>query len=474
MAPHTVKLISCFAMQLTRCTRTIGDAHTRFALERGSAICYNRSSMSNAGMQQGMKQSMVATAAMQQFMRALQSTNMELRTLTTQAMAANPALEELPPDDDAREQMETDIAADRRHDFLLDSLTEAPSLATHLEEQIRRSALPAKVEQAALLLVQQLDARGYFCEETADIARQHGWSPSLLNKALQAVQDLDPAGVGAIDLRESLMLQLRREGEENSLAMRLMQDFWPQLVQHRYADAARELGESELAVAGAARRISQLNPNPGSAFAREDSSVIEPDVLVIRKKNELEVYLTGANIPRLTLSAEYREMMAEQADKPEVRRYLSRCFSEGRELIKAIAQRQETILKVAQEIVRRQRAFFLQGPAALIPLRMEQVADTTGLHVSTISRAVNGKFLKYDRGIFELRHFFTADLGGNVSPEAVQARLRELIENEDPRNPLSDAKLEQLLVSEGIRIARRTVAKYRDQLHILPANMRKR
>lgn len=417
---------------------------------------------------------MVATAAMQQFMRTLQATNMELRTLTTQAMAANPALEELPPSDEEREQLETDTAATRRHDFLLDSLTEAPSLAAHLEEQIRRSALPAKIEEAALQLVQQLDTRGYFSEAPADIARQSGWSAALLGKALRAVQDLDPAGVGAIDLRESLMLQLRREGEESSLAMRLLQDFWPQLVQHRYADAARELGESEPAVAGAARRISQLNPNPGAAFAREDNSAIEPDVLVTRKGDKLEVSLTHANIPRLALSAEYREMMAEQADKPEVRRYLSRCFSEGRELIKAIAQRQETILKVAQEIVRQQRAFFLQGPAALAPLRMEQVAEATGLHVSTISRAVNGKFLKCTWGVFELRHFFTTDLGDSVSPEAVRARLRELIEKEDPRKPLSDAKLEQLLATEGITIARRTVAKYRDQLRILPASMRKR
>ena len=449
----------------------------RSGLARRRTICYNRSSMSNAGMQQGMKQSMVATAAMQQFMRTLQATNMELRTLATQAMAANPALEELPPqeeDDDESNQPVPDTAAARRHDYLLDSLTEAPSLPAHLEEQIHRSALPAKVRQAALLLVQQLDARGYFCESPADIARQQGWSTSLLGKALQAVQDLDPAGVGATDLRESLMLQLRREGEEDTLAMRLLQHHWQQLVQHRYAEAARELAESEPAIAGAAHRISQLNPNPGAAFAREDNSEIEPDVLVTLKANELEVSLTHANIPRLALSAEYREMMAEQADKPEVRRFLSRCFAEGRELIKAIAQRQETILNVAQEIVLRQRSFFLSGPAALVPLRMEQVAEATGLHISTISRAVNGKFLKCTWGVFELRHFFTTDLGGSHSPEAVQARIRDLIAAEDPRKPLSDAKLEQLLAAENITIARRTIAKYRDIMHILPASLRRR
>ncbi len=428
--------------------------------------------MSNAGMQQGMKQSMVATAAMQQFMRALQATNMELRTLATQAMAANPALEELPPAEETEDAGTPDYAAIQRHDYLLDSLSEAPSLTAHLEEQVRRSALPAKVEEAALELVQHLDERGYFADAPQEIAAQHGWSKNTLAKALQAVQDLDPAGVGAADLRESLVLQLRREGEEHSLAMQLLQKHWQQLVQHRYAEAARELGESELAVAGAARRIAQLNPDPGSAFSRENTSVITPDIIVSRKGDELVVSLTDANIPRLGISAEYREMMAEQVDKPEVRRYLSRCFSEGRELIKAIAQRQQTILQVAQAIVQHQRAFFLQGTSALIPLKMEHIADATGLHVSTISRAVNGKFLKCSFGVFELRHFFTTALDG-ISPEAVQARLRAMIADEDPRHPLSDARLEQLLAAEGITIARRTIAKYRDALHILPASQRR-
>lgn len=423
-------------------------------------------------MQQGMKQNMVATAAMQQFMRALQSTSMELRTLVSQAMAANPALEELQPEANEDDTLTPDIAAGQHHDYLLDSLTDAPSLVAHLEEQVRRSALPAKVEAAALELVQHLDDRGYFTEVPEALAAQNDWCRNTLKKALQAVQDLDPAGVGALDLRDSLMLQLRREGESDSLAMQLLQEHWQQLVQHRYADAARELGTSELAVSGAARRIAQLNPDPGSAFARENNSIITPDIIVSRKGDELEVSLTEANIPRLCISSEYREMMAERADKPEVRRYLSRCFSEGRELIKAIAQRQQTILHVAQAIAQHQRDFFLQGPAVLRPLKMEQIADTTGLHISTISRAVNGKFLKCSFGIYELRHFFTTALDG-ISPEAIQARLRELIEAEDSKHPHSDARLEQMLAAEGITIARRTIAKYRDLQHILPASLRK-
>lgn len=449
----------------------------RTELACATAICYKRSNMSSAGMQQGMKQSMVATAAMQQFMRTLQATNMELRTLTTQAIAANPALEELPPAEEDIDTAPVDFAATARHDYILDTLTEAPSLTVHLEEQIHRSALPAKEEQAALLLVQNLDSRGYFTEHPTNIAAQQKWSSSLLKKALQAVQDLDPAGVGALDLRDSLILQLRREGEEDTLAMNLLRDCWQQLVQHRYAEAARILNESELAVAGAASRIARLNPNPGSAFAREVNGIIEADILVIPKEDGVEVSLTHANIPRLALSADYREMMAEQADKPEVRQYLSRCFREGRELIKAIADRQDTILQVAKAIVMQQHDFFMRGEAALCPLRMEDIAQTTGLHVSTISRAVNGKYLKCAWGCFELRHFFTTalttDNGTHISPETVQARMRELIAGENPQKPLSDARLEQLLAREGICVARRTIAKYREQLHILPACMRK-
>lgn len=425
---------------------------------------------------------MVATAAMQQFMQTLQATNMELRLLANQAMAANPALEELPPqgenDFNSPFPPETGTAA-MHHDYLVNSITESPSLAAYLEEQIHQSALPAKAEHAALQLIQHLDERGYFAEPPAEIAKQNGWSYALFQEAMQAIQDLDPAGVGAIDLRESLMLQLRREGEEKSLAMLLLREHWDKLVLHRYAEAAKLLGESELAIAGAARRIAQLNPDPGSAFTRTPDGEISADIVVRRENDELKVLLTNANIPQLTLSAEYREMMAEQADKPEVRHYLSRCFSEGRNLIKAIENRQRTILQVAQQIVQRQKDFFLHSNAALIPLRMEDIAEATGLHISTISRAVNGKYLQCARGIIELRHFFATAIhsglnAADVSQDAVRKRMRELIAAENSQHPLSDASLAELLKKEGISVARRTVAKYRDSLRILPASQRKR
>lgn len=437
--------------------------------------------MSSAGMQQGMKQNMVATAAMQLFMRALQATNTELRQMVTQAIAANPALEEkLPAETDAEtgEPLNTDAAA--RHDYLMESLTEAPTLNEHLEEQVRRSALPRAVEEAALTLISALDSHGRFTEAPDALAAEAGMPSAVYRAALQAVHDLDPAGVGAVDLRESLMLQLERLGETDGLPMQLLHHRWEDLVRHRYAEAAAALGCTEQQAELAARRIARLNPDPGSCFAVTDTLVIEPDIEVLCDRNEkLSVQLTGCNIPQLALSADYREMMAEQADKPEVRRYLSRCFQSGRELIKAIEDRQQTLLQTARAIVARQHDFFTKGPHALAPLKMETVAEDTGISISTVSRAVNGKYLRCVHGVYELRSFFSAalpsaDAADGVTATAIHARIRALVAAENPQKPLSDAKLEAALAAEGITVARRTIAKYREQLKILPASLRKR
>ncbi len=439
--------------------------------------------MSHAGMQQGMQQSMVATAAMQLFMRALQATHMELAQLTAQALASNPALEELPPApaEEGDNAPAADAAATQRHAAFMDSLTGQETLAEHLETQLLQSALPAEVEAAALSLIRALDKRGYFPADATpeQIAAQEGISRSVLSRALAAVRDLDPAGVGARDLRESLLLQLTRLGEGSTLAARLLREQWDALVRHRYAEAAEALEFEEEAVARAAHRIARLNPNPGNCFAEVERTIIVPDVIITREGSELTASLTGEHMPRLTLSAHYRDMMAEQADKPELRQYLSRCFREGRAFIHALAERQRTILSVAQALTRHQRAFFLRGPQALAPLHMDVIAAELGVHVSTISRAVRGKYLRCAYGVFELRSFFSAALpsseagGDAVSAATAQARLRALIEAENPARPLSDARLGDLLAAEGIPLARRTIAKYREQMNILPAAQRR-
>lgn len=462
---------------VTRCGRSArGGARTRALRLRMPGFSAIMQGVSAAGMQQGMKQSMVATAAMQMFMRALQSTNMELQQMAAQAMAANPALEELPPEPRAEEDGGApDAEASDRHARFIDSLEESETLASHLAEQIRTSALPAAVEAAALTLVGSLDPHGRFDRPAAEVAKEEGMPPAVFAAALQALRELEPAGVGAEDLRDSLIIQLERLGETQGLPMQLLRTCWEDLVRHRYAAAAAVLHRSEAEVAAAARRIARLNPDPGSGFAEVERHIILPDVVV---HDDLSVTLTGENVPRLTLSADYREMLAEQADKPELRAYLSRCFREGRELIRAIGERQNTILAVAKAIVGRQKLFFRRGPQALAPLKMESVAEDCGCSISTVSRAVNGKFLRCRYGVFELRSFFSASLpsegaGEGLSAGAVQARIRSLIEAENPKKPLSDAKIEAALAAEGLTIARRTIAKYREQMKILPASLRK-
>lgn len=445
------------------------------------------------GMEQGMRQSMVATASMQMFMRALQSATWELNQMVAEALASNPALEELPPppaDDtlsggEDAAPLSLDREATARHDFFMDSLAEEETLCSHLQEQLRRSALPPPVEDAAIALCTFLDEHGRFTEAPEQAAAELQLPPDVFHRALLAVQDLEPAGVGAADLRESLILQLRRQGESAGLPMRLLLHHWDDLIRHRYTEAARAMDVEEEAVTIAARRIARLNPDPGSAFARVERQVIEPDVLVTRIRtadgdlsDRLNVSLTGRQVPRLGLSGDYRQLMTDRAEDGELRRYLSQCFRSGRELIKAIDDRQQTILTVATALVERQQAFFLGQCAAPTPLKMEQVAEDTGLHISTVSRAVRGKYLKCERGVFELRSFFTAALPAgdgeeSVSAGNIRARIRELIAAEPPRKPLSDAKLEAALAAEGITVARRTIAKYREQMKILPASLRK-
>ncbi len=422
-----------------------------------------------------MRTGMVASASVQLFMRTLQATGMELQELVTQAAAANPTLEIITPEPS---YPTADRDTSRRRDFVMESIAAAPTLSSHLEEQIRRSALADEAEATALLLLQHLDSRGYFETNPRDIARQAGISPRLFRTALEAIRDLDPPGVGAVDLRDSLILQLTRKGEIDGLPMQLMLHHWEELIHHRYAEAAAKLGVSEQRVIDAATRIARLSPNPGAAFAPPAQELIHPDLEAELINGEPEVKLTGENVPKLALSAAYREMMAEKADKKEVRQYLSHCFREGRDLIRAIEQRQQTILNIAQAIVERQRDFFLRGEQYLRPMKMEDIAADTGLHTSTVSRAVNGKYLRYNRKLTELRRFFTtalpADRGTAVSPETIKAKMRDLIAAESPTKPLSDAKLETLLAADGMPIARRTVAKYREQMKILPAHLRRR
>lgn len=431
-------------------------------------------------MQHGMRQEQIASAAMQTFMKVLLAGTTELAQITAQAIAANPVLEELPPqpseDADSDDFSSSTALTQQQRDRMLNALTEPPTLHEHLCEQIHGSALPPPVKETALRLIADLDRHGYFTSSPEEIAAAENIPATTLKRALAAVRDLEPAGVGSSGLQDSLLLQLERRGEQASLAARLLRDCWDNLVQHRYAEAAATLGTDEEAIRAAAWHISRLNPDPGSEFSRPELQVITPDLIVTRDGADFRIELTGQGIPRLGFSSEYRDMMAEQAENPQVAHYLSRRFREGRELIRAINERQRTILSVAEAIVDRQRSFFRKGDKFLRPLRMEDIAADTGLHLSTVSRAVNGKYLKCDFGVYELRSFFSgalpSDGAESTSAHAARERIRELVRAENPRTPLTDSDLQEKLQQEGIILARRTVAKYREQLKILPAALR--
>ena len=295
---------------------------------------------------------------------------------------------------------------------------------------------------------------------------------------MRVIQDLDPPGVGAEDLRGSLILQLKRSGEKRGLPMLLLKHHWEQLVRHKYAEAARALEVEEEAVKLAAARIARLNPDPGSGFSQAELNIIEPDLNVEYDGKEFTISLADSANPQVALSAEYRELMAQHADKAEVRQFLSRCFREGREFIRVLAGRKETLLTVTRAICERQKDFFIKGKAYLRPMKLEDIAADTGIHLSTVSRAVRGKFLRCTFGVLELRSFFSTALNTdgeeNTSASAIQHKIQVLIDAEPVDAPLSDADLAELLQAEGIHVARRTIAKYREQLKILPASLRKR
>ena len=420
-------------------------------------------------MIQGMRQSMAATPAMQMMLHALQANQTELEEIINKALAANPALEKAEP---APAKEPVDYRATQHRDFAMQSISSTQTLAEFLEEQIRQNDLSPKVKQAALQIIPYLNEHGFFAEPLNIVQQELGLDDKLFQQARRAICDADPAGVGAVDIRESLILQLKRLGEHKGLPMQLLKNHWDALIRHRYADIADALDIDEEAAELAARRIARLNPDPGSGFSQAELNVISPDILVEEDAGELKVSLTQEASPQLVLSAEYREMMAEHADKAEVRQFLSKCFREGRELIRALSDRNTTLLSVAEAIVRIQHHFFRVKNAALIPMRLEDVASATGLHVSTVSRAVRGKYLQCRRGVFELKALFTTGIN-DVSADAIKQKIRALIAAEDAEQPLSDAEIEAQLSAEGINIARRTIAKYRDAMKILPASLRK-
>jgi RNA polymerase sigma-54 factor len=300
-----------------------------------------------------------------------------------------------------------------------------------------------------------------------------------LEQVLQMIQDLEPAGVGARDLRECLLLQMREDPKADPLARQLVADAFDDLKAHRWNDLARRFGVEPGRVQAAADTLSRYDPKPGLTYARRSEGYIIPDLIVEKVDGQYHVFLNDTGMPRLRLSRAYQEIARDRSKlSPESREFITSRLNSANWMIQAIEQRRQTMLKVMNFIVDRQRAFFEKGVEYLKPLTLREVADVISMHESTVSRVTNEKYVQTPRGVLPLKFFFSSALstasGEEASARSIRAKLQKMVAEEDPAKPLTDQQIVHLFQEQGIQIARRTVAKYRDQLGILPARMRKR
>jgi RNA polymerase sigma-54 factor len=312
-----------------------------------------------------------------------------------------------------------------------------------------------------------------------DDAEEALYSRTEAEQMLETVQSLDPPGVGARDLRECLMLQLREAGLAQSVPFRLVRDCFDELISHRWSEISKRFGISPSDVQKAADEIAKLDPKPGLRFSSGDDNYIIPDLIVEKIDGKYHVFLNDANLPRLKLSRAYQEIARDKKKfEGENKEFISNKLNSANWMIQAIEQRRQTMLKVMNYIVERQREFFEKGVQYLKPLTLREVAEVINMHESTVSRVTNEKFVQTPRGVLPLKFFFSSGLatadGEDVSARGIKAQLQKLVEEEDPKHPLTDQAIVNILKESGVQIARRTVAKYRDQLGVLSARMRKR
>ena len=298
-------------------------------------------------------------------------------------------------------------------------------------------------------------------------------------RMLARIQDLEPPGVGARDLRECLMLQLRQAGLEQSVPYRLVRDCFDELINHRWSEISKRFAISQTEVQRAADEIAKLDPKPGLVYSSASDNYIMPDLVVDKIDGRYHVFLNDANLPRLKLSRAYQEIARDKKKfDGENKEFISNKLNSANWMIQAIEQRRQTMLKVMNYIVDRQRDFFEKGVQYLKPLTLREVAEVINMHESTVSRVTNEKFVQTPRGVLPLKFFFSSGLstagGEDVSARGIKAQIQKLVEDEDPKRPLTDQAIVNILKDGGVQIARRTVAKYRDQLGVLSARMRKR
>lgn len=350
-------------------------------------------------------------------------------------------------------------------------LSSEQTLYEYLLWQLNLSAAESDVRDAAETIIGNLDDDGMLVGTTLEeIAQLGNWSLETVTTALALIQQMDPTGVGSRSLQESLLIQLRAHGCGDRLAARLISDHFHKLQNHKLPELARELGISVEDLVNEVKLIRQLDPHPGRKYAPRDAQYIEPEVYIEKMDDEYFIRFNDDGLPQLRINTQYRRMMENKETAKEARDFIKDRFRSAVDLLKNIEHRKQTIYRVCERIVERQRDFLDKGVEYLKPMMLKDISEDIGMHLSTISRVVNGKYAHTPQGVIELRRFFTEgmvnDEGEEVSTRIIKLKIKKMIEAEEPRTPLTDDEIAARLAAEGQKLSRRTVAKYRDQMKI--------
>jgi len=457
-----------------------------------------------------MSQRLIMTPSLQQAIKLLQMSKLELVEEVQQELLENPVLEEgqveaAPETAEAAsenetpdpydeidyeayfQEVESDYTPRTPREAPIDlptfenTLATRPNLADHLAWQLDLSPADERIKEVGRAIIGNINEDGYLRATPEEIQQIGGFTREEVDATLRLVQGFDPVGVAARDLVECLLLQLRHIGEAGTAAETIVRQHLDKVQNRRFKVLADELGIEMEDLQAELEIIRGLDPRPGQKYNSETSTYVVPDVYVVKIDAEYQILLNEEGLPRLRISPVYRRMVSRRAaaDTPsDAREYVRNKLRSAFRLIKSLEERQRTIFKVATSIVKFQREFLDYGIERLRPLVLRDVADDIGMHESTVSRVVNSKYMHTHRGLFEMRFFFHSGIasshgGASVSSLTVKERIRKLIGDEDPRRPHSDSAIVALLKSDGLQIARRTVAKYREELKIPSSSQRK-
>ncbi|HEY8549509.1 MAG TPA: RNA polymerase factor sigma-54 [Vicinamibacterales bacterium] len=463
-------------------------------------------------------QKLILTPSLQQAIKLLPMTTIELADMLNQEVVENPMLEEVPTEElqandqiaqteredvpDEPQQTRADNWDDHDYayffgDYLDDgsrgsrvpvevkelppienTLSTQRSLADHLEWQLTLSTDDPQTREIGMAIIGNLGDDGYLMASVDEIAAMGDWKPTDVEKVLTMMQHFDPVGVAARDLQECLTLQLRHLGLGDTPAEKIVTDHLRLLQNHQVPEIARRLGMSIEELKPHIEIIRNLDPKPGSRLNPAPSQYVIPDVFVVKVEDRYEVMLNEDGLPQLRINPLYKRLIDKGGDaNDETRAYVKEKFRSALWLLKSVDQRQKTIYKVAKSIVNFQTEFLDHGIEHLKPLVLRDVANDIGMHESTVSRVVNNKYMHTPQGVFEMKYFFhsgiSSSYGENVSSVTIKQRIRKIIESEDAKKPLSDSKIVSILQKEGLILARRTIAKYREELRIPTSNQRK-